>query len=48
MKKLIKILPILMVILMIMTTCAPVLGKQVGTVTINPNTNSSTQVVTTF
>ena len=37
MKKLIKILPIL-------TTCAPVLGKQVGTVTINPNTNSSTQV----
>lgn len=44
MKKLIKKLPILMVILMIMTTCAPVLGKQVGTVTINPNTNSSTQV----
>lgn len=44
MKKLIKILPILMVILMIMTTCAPVLGKQVGSITINPNTNSSTQV----
>lgn len=44
MKKLIKILPILMVVLMIMTTCAPVFGKQVGDVTINPNTNSSTQV----
>ena len=44
MKKLIKKLPILMVILIIMTTCSPVLVKQFGTVTINPNTHSSTQV----
>ncbi len=47
MKKVIKILPILMVVLMIMMTCAPVLattGKDIAGVKIDPKTNSANQV----
>ena len=53
MKKLIKILPILMVVLMILTTCQPVLadgeqggegGKTIAGVKINPSTEAGDKV----
>lgn len=44
MKKLIKILPILMVVLMIITTCAPVFATTIGGVKIDPKTDSADKV----
>lgn len=45
MKKLIKILPILMVVLTILTACAPVLANAtIAGVQINPATNSAGNV----
>lgn len=47
MKKLVKILPVLMIVLVILTVCTPVLagGKTIGDVTINPDAGTSTQSV---
>lgn len=41
MKKIIKILPILMVVLIILTACTPVMAKQVGNLVINPSTSAA-------
>ena len=46
MKKMIKILPMLMTVLMLLTVCTPVLatGTNIAGVTVNPSTNSSNTV----
>ena len=44
MKKIVKILPILMTVLMVFTIATPVLATTVGDVVINPSTNSATDV----
>ncbi len=44
MKKLVKILPILMTVLMVVMTCAPVMATTIGDVTIEPDTSSADAV----
>lgn len=44
MKKMVKILPILMIVLTIIMACTPILATSIGGVTINPKTDSADNV----